>query len=200
MNTKDVISVIKGNFNTNHLAVCSVGRTAEEVFSQIPNNQVLFVDCLGSVSGIAMGLAMGLCDVWVDAFDTDGSFMYNLSILHSISDKKRDLKNLTIYIFDNKLYESCGGIKSRSANLDWNKMCCAWNIKPVIVDEIEQLRAFLKNRQNFLLPQVVILNISNLGLDNSCQKDIDGLESKYRFKRYINNNIKKGILKPCAKN
>ena len=79
-------------------------------------------------------------------------------------------------------------------------MCCAWGIRPVIIDEIKQLKEFLNNREECLLPQIVILKINNIGFKNNCQKDIDGVESKYRFKRYINDKIKKGILKPCVKN
>jgi len=199
MNTKEIISAIKRGFSINHLAVCSIGRTAEEVFRQLPIDQVLFIDCLGSVSGLAVGLSMGLADVWVDAFETDGSFMYNLSILHSISERKKDLRYLTIYIFDNKLYESCGSIKSRGVNLDWKKLCCAWSIDPVIVNDINQLETFLLNRPNYLFPQIVVLNIDNRGIESTCHKDIDGIESKYRFKRYINNRLRKGIIKPCLK-
>lgn len=200
MKTKEAISIIKKYFGANYLGVCSMGRTAEEIFQNIPINQVLFLDCMGSVTGTAIGVALGCQETWIDAFDTDGSFMYSLSILHSIAAMKNKLSKLTVYIFDNEILESGGGLNSRCTNLDWEKLCESWDVPFWMIENIDELEFFLKQRKKMYFPQVVILKINNSGITNVCTKNIDGYESKYMFKRYINNNIRKGIIKPCMKN
>lgn len=200
MKTQEAILTIKKYFGVNHLGVCSMGRTAEEVFLNISTSQVLFLDCMGSVTGTAIGVALGCQETWIDAFDTDGSFMYSLSILHSISALKNKLKKLTVYIFDNEILESGGGLNSRCVNLSWEKLCESWNVSFTIIENADDLERFLGQREQLSSPQVIILKIDNNGTVNTCTKNIDGHESKYMFKRYINDNIRKGIIKPCAKN
>lgn len=200
MKTQEAVLTINKYFNDKHLGVCSVGRTAEEAFRNIKNNQLLFLDCMGSVTGTAIGISLGCQEIWVDALDTDGSFMYSLSILHTISAMKEKLRRLTIYIFDNEILESGGGLVSRYINFDWRGFCKSWEIDSLIIEDIIELEKFLNQRMNMKEPQVVILKVENKGVANLCKKNIDGHESKYMFKRYINDNIRRGIIKPCLKN
>lgn len=200
MRTQEAISIINKYFDSNHLGICSLGRTAEEAFLNMNNNQILFLDCLGSVTGMAIGVALGCKESWVDALDTDGSFMYNFSILHTVSVKKSELKKLTIYIFDNEILESGGGLASRYVSLDWELLFKSWNVSSVICKNTNDLEKFLAKRKELKEPQVVVVKVNNKSMTNVCKKDIDGHESKYMFKRYINTNIRKGIIRPCLKN
>lgn len=200
MNTQEAVLIIKKFFDSKHLGICSMGRTAEEVYHNIINNQILFLDCMGSVTGTAIGVALGCQEVWVDALDTDGSFMYVLSILHIISSKKDKLKKLTIFIFDNQSLESGGDWSSRDAELNWNSLCNAWGVSCIIIENAIEFEHFMVNRKRLDEPQVVVLKIKNKSIVNTCKKNIDGRESKYMFKRYINDNIREGIVKPCTKN
>ena len=53
MTTHDTISVLRKLIMPSDLLVSSLGRTAEEVFSQIENpDRVLFLDCLGATIGV----------------------------------------------------------------------------------------------------------------------------------------------------
>ena len=200
MKTNEAIKIINKYFSSNHLAICSMGRTAEAVFNNMPINQVLFLDCMGSVTGTACGVSLGCQETWVNAFDTDGSFMYSLSILHTIATFRNELKRLTVYIFDNQILESGGGLCSRCVDLNWEFLCKSWNLSITIIENKVHLESFIKQRKHLYEPQIVVLNINNADLKDTCKKNIDGFESKYMFKRYINDNIKEGILQPCTKN
>lgn len=200
MNTQEAVKIIKSFFGSNHLGICSMGRTAEEVYLNINNRQVLFLDCMGSVTGTAIGVALGCQEIWVDAFDTDGSFMYTLSILHIIAAKKEKLKKITVFVFDNQILESGGGWHSREVDLNWNSLCNSWGVSCIIIENVVELENFMAKRKYLYEPQVVVLKIKNTGIVSTCKKNIDGRESKYMFKRYINDNIKEGIVKPCQKN
>lgn len=200
MNTQEAILIIKDFFDTEHLGICSMGRTAEEVYLNINNRQILFLDCMGSVAGTAIGVALGCPEIWVDALDTDGSFMYSISILHIIAAKKDILSRLTIFIFDNQILESGGGLPSRQIDLNWTDLCNAWGVSCFMIERIDELKKFMSKRKVLDGPQIVVLKITNKNVLDTCHKNIDGRESKYMFKRYINDNIKSGVIKPCVKN
>jgi Thiamine pyrophosphate-requiring enzymes [acetolactate synthase, pyruvate dehydrogenase (cytochrome), glyoxylate carboligase, phosphonopyruvate decarboxylase] len=200
MNTQEAVSIIKEFFSSKHLGICSMGRTAEEVYLNINNCQVLFLDCMGCVTGTAIGVALGCQEIWVDALDTDGSFMYSLSILHIIAAKKEELKKLTIFIFDNQMLESGGGWSSRHVDLNWISLCNAWSVSCIIIEDVNKLKKLMVKRKYLKEPQIVVLKIRNRDILNTCSKNIDGRESKYMFKRYINDNMREGVVKPCMKN
>lgn len=200
MTTKDVFQLIGKHFHERHLAVCSLGRTAEECFHHIPCNQVLFLDCLGGITDTAVGVSLACPNIWVDAFDTDGSFLSNLAAVYTLASLQEELSRFTLFIFDNKMLESGGGKKSRTIDLDWYYIFAAWGVSIQTISNCNQLNQYLTVRHSITTPQVLILDIDNKNIPNNCQKDIDGKESKYMFKRYIHENFKKGIIRPCVKN
>lgn len=199
MNTREAIKYIMKYVGEKDLVICSLGRTAEETFSLANKEQVLFLDCMGSVTGVAIGVSLGCPKSTVFAFDTDGSFMYNSSIFHSISTEKNQLTNFVLVIFDNNLLESGGNLPSRCSSLDWSTLAKAWGLSLSVVYTVEELDkiSFSVTRSS---PLIIIVKINNVNTSNTCNKNIDGIESKYRFKRFICNNIRKGIIKPCVKN
>lgn len=200
MTTKDTFQRVSEYFNERHLGICSLGRTAEECFIHLPSNQVLYLDCLGSVTDTAVGVAIGCPDIWIDAFETDGSFLSNMASIHTIASQCDHLSHFTLFIFDNKVLESGGGKCSRVRELDWTKLFAAWNLFIKIIHTYEELDTFLAMRAKIQTPQIVVVDIDNAVVPNSCTKNIDGKESKYMFKRYIHDSFKKGIVRPCVKN
>lgn len=199
MTTENVFKIISKFFTAEHLGICSLGRTAEECYKYIPHDQVLFLDCLGSVADTAVGIALGCSNSNVFAFETDGSFLFNLSAIHTFAELQSYLTNFSLFIFDNRKLESGGGLPSRLAPFDWRLMFKTWGIFSVEIFEESMLEEFLASRDGTSL-RIAILHIDNSLCISTCTKDIDGRESKYMFKRYINQNIKKGIIKPCIKN
>lgn len=82
MTTTETINLILPFIEDDALLVSSLGRTAETVFNTISDrNRVLFLDCMGAVTGVGVGLALSLKSNRVYAFETDGSFMYNITQL-----------------------------------------------------------------------------------------------------------------------
>lgn len=202
MTTQDFFLVMSGWFDQQYLGVCSLGRTAEVCYTFLPQNQILFLDCLGSVTDTAIGVAIGCPETWVCAFDTDGSFLSNAGTVYSIATAKAKglLSHFSLFILDNKLLESGGGHTSRDIDLKWNHLFAAWGVTCQIISECDELKRFLELRKVTSNPQVAIIDINNTVTPCESTKDIDGRESKYMFKRYIHENLKKGIIRPCVKN
>lgn len=200
MNTKSVFEKLSKYFGEKHLAVCSLGRTSEESYLHLPSSQVLYLDCLGSVVETAIGIALGSQNTWVYALDTDGSFLSNTSSIYSLSLLKEHLSKYTLLIFDNQLLESSGNQKSRLVRIDWESLFQTWNLQVIQIGTLKELNTFFNERYYTQELQIAILDIDNSEQAETCYKNIDGVESKYLFKRYLNEHIKEGILKPCVKN
>ena len=201
MNTHDSLRVIFQHAGRNDLFVSSLGRTAEEAYIQSDNiDRILFLDCMGSVSGVSMGVALACRSVNVYGLDTDGSFMYDLSIFHSIASESHNLLNFTLLILDNEKLESAGGCPSRLVQLDWTQLASAWGLDLVVISCIDDLAKFMDKILVERKCRVAIIKITNFDPISVCSKNIDGIESKYRFKRFINDNINGGIICPSIKN
>lgn len=198
MTTVDVFTVIQQYFNDECLGVCSLGRTAENCYKKLPNSQILYIDCMGCITDVAVGVALGCPQKRVFSFDTDGSFLFNSATIHSLAEMEPSLGNLNVLIFDNQILESGGGAKSRCVSLNWDSLFAAWGLKIIHIDTIDKLQNSLTTCFENKL-SIFILDINNDSLSNSCNKDIDGIESRYMFKRTISNQ-KGGTIHPCVKN
>lgn len=200
MTTQESICILKKHISSSDLLISSLGRTAEEVFQQIENvDRVLFLDCLGAVTGVAVGISLGCPHNRVFALDTDGSFMYDMTIFHTVAALSDKLKSLVIIIFDNGILESGGGLKSRMIPFCWEKYAESWGLSLEVVNDLARLNDIL-NRTHSDYPLIIVLKVDNTGIEQTCRKDLDGIESKYRFKRFIHNNINGNIIRPCLKN
>ncbi len=201
MTTTDVITTLNRYVNNDDLIVCSLGRTAEETFLSIENHdRVLFLDCMGSITGVAVGVSLGCPNNMTYAFETDGSLMYNLTIFHTLAYKKSELKNLKIIIFDNELLESGGGAASRHVEFNWIQHANSWGVDIVVVDNIDNLDLYLDSDCRLNKLSLLVVKIENKDRPQTCFKDIDGIESRYRFKRFINKRINGNIIRPAIKN
>ena len=155
---------------------------------------------MGAVTGVAIGIGLGCPQRHVFAFDTDGSIMYDLTIFHTLASLGNKITNLTVIIFDNELLESGGNVNSRSVYFDWSKYAESWGLKLSVLYEIEEIESLFAKRTNLSQATLIVLKVNNESSPITCQKDIDGIESKYGFKRFINTHINKGIIKPAVKN
>jgi thiamine pyrophosphate-dependent acetolactate synthase large subunit-like protein len=202
MTTECAIKSILASIDNTSLFVCSLGRTAELAFRYIPNtDRILFLDCLGAPIGVGTGVALANSDSSVFSFETDGSFFYNMSVLNTLKKCEKKLHNYYPIIFDNELLESGGGLASASSGIfNWVSLANAWGLSLFIATDENEVHQYFANRQERGLLSLLVLKINNISVPNNCTKDIDGIESRYRFKRFINNNIRKGIIKPCTKN
>ena len=199
MTTDEVFTIIQKYFNDEYLGICSLGRTAEICYEKLPHSQVLFIDCMGCITDVSVGVALGCPHNKVLSFDTDGSFLFNTATIHTLAEMKSLLGNLKVLIFDNQILESGGGGKSRCVPLDWAALFAAWGLSVSKIAAAEGVEQVLKKAiaENEL--SIIILSIDNTSQINDCAKDIDGIESRYMFRRTISNQ-KGGTIHPCIKN
>lgn len=202
MTTDNAIKTILSHTNSTDLIVCSLGRTAEKTFCYVRNiDRVLFLDCLGAPIGVGVGVALANSNSPVFSFETDGSFFYNMSVFNTIKNCEKQLANYFPIIFDNELLESGGGLSSAtSGGFDWISMAKSWGVDLSLANNEDDISRYFSARTENKSFAVLVIKVNNSGIQNCCSKDIDGIESRYRFKRYINDNLRKGIIMPCIKN
>lgn len=197
MKTSDVIDFVESKMTEQTSIIASLGRTGEEMF-QRNREQTLFIDCMGAICSLSIGVALAVGESKpVIALDSDGSHLMDLSLLSTLGALSNDLNNLTILVLDNEIYESGGGMPSRYSHLDWALLGKAWGLRIIEVSTIEELNiAFSDYPTRFLY---IIVKIKNDKTIDTFTKDIDGIESRYRFQRHLQNILNKKIVDPAIK-
>lgn len=197
MNTNEVLSVIKEMVPENTAFIVSLGRTSEEAFQLFPN-QSLFLDSMGDVASIACGVALGLGPPHpVVALDTDGSHLMGMSLLPTLATVTPRVSNLLIVVIDNGIYESGGGLPSREGDLNWLSLGKAFGLEIVTVDTEKELLESLKGVfSRFIYLVARVENVSPIPITT---KNIDGVESKYRFSRHLEKMSGRILIKPAVK-
>jgi thiamine pyrophosphate-dependent acetolactate synthase large subunit-like protein len=146
------------------------------------------------VSSVACGLALGLPHRKVIAIDGDGAFLMNLCGLPTIA--WRAPKNLVHLVFDNACYEASGATPTASsavadlvalARAAGYKNAC-WAKTPEDFYQ-EFLNAWKRNELSLIAVKCDTGQPKNLP-----RVEMDEVENKYRFVRYLEQTEKKRIL------
>jgi len=159
----------------------------------------LYQGYMGGTTAIALGLALSLPRRRVVSLDGDGSMLMDLTILPVIAAKNPS--NLVVIVFDNELYETVppGNIPTFTAGAtDLAKIAQGAGIQNSrLVTELSQFQeaideAFQANGASFILAKT---KPSREPLPYPAQ---DGIETRYRFIRYIEKTENIQIIKPLG--
>lgn len=181
MTTAEAVETILRQVGQGAVVVSSLGRTAEEVFRRHPS--ALFLDCLGAPTPVACGVALGASEVHTVCFDTDGSFLMDLSAILALH-RTIELcgERLTLAVLDNGILESGGGDASRSCPLDWTGLLASVGIDAVLAGSASELRDALGRSPH---PGVIIARVENLEPASGPEKSTDGRQSRDRFVEHL---------------
>lgn len=166
------------------LAVTTAGATTLEWNRFRPSDGNLMCKTLGLVSSIGLGIALGLPRRKVLALDGDGALLMNLCALPTIA--WRNPANLIHIVFDNGIYESSGArATATSAGADLVEIARGAGYPHATwTTTVEEFR---KEVQAALGRQALSL-IGAKVEPGRCQVpplELDEVENKYRFIRYI---------------
>lgn len=196
MTTREAIEIISRFATSDTSFVVSLGRTSEECFNLFPNN-ALFMDSMGDITSVAIGVALGVGKQHpVIAIDTDGSHLMGITILSTLASIKANLSNLLVIVLDNCLYESVGKIPSRYAPLSWKTLGKAWELE---IEEIASRDELIETlTKSFSSLNYIVVQVEDHEPIYS-KKNIDGIESKYRFTRHLEKILRKKIINPAIR-
>ena len=158
--------------------VASLGRVAVELHRLRPDH-TLFLDSLGDVVPVALGIALARPALPVVAVDTDGSFLMNLSMLPVLGELLPRLPALAVWIVDNERYESAGDLPSRGVPLAWEPLFAAVGLECRVVRQLEDVRPAASGA-------VQVLDTSGDGsAAPAATRTRDGVETSYAIEKLI---------------
>jgi sulfopyruvate decarboxylase subunit beta len=174
--------------------VVSTGGATREWSALRPSDGNLKTRTLGLVSSVACGIAMGLPHRKVIAIDGDGAFLMNLCGLPTIA--WRSPKNLIHLVFDNQCYEASGATPTATSTVaDLVHLAKGAGYKSASWVETaegfygEFIDAWKRNELSLIAVKCDIGQPKNLP-----RVEMDEVENKYRFVRYLEQTEKKRIL------
>jgi thiamine pyrophosphate-dependent acetolactate synthase large subunit-like protein len=183
----DALKTLSGLTTTDDLFTSAVGIIWDDWWNYRPGgvDNTFSPAAIGSVSALALGLAIARPNRRVIALDTDGSLLMNTGILCTLGAERPS--NLTILVLDNGIYESIGGpLSLTSFNTDLAAMATgAGCTNCVTVDDIQafetEVSRLLDDDEFGLLVAKIEPGINRWAWHE--RKPTDGVEDKYRFLR-----------------
>ena len=197
MRRLDCLKVINRFISPDDLVVVSLGGVVDEWHNIRPSGGNLFLEILGGITPVALGLAVALPHRKVFSLDTDGSFFMNTGVLCTLGNLQP--QNLTVIILDNGCYECIGGPPTPSAGVvDIAKMAAGAGITNArtvrTLEELEEALAEASKKKG--LSYIVLkLEPGTVRFPIEKRKISDGLEDKYNFLRHVE-RLEKIIIKP----
>ncbi len=164
--------------------------------SQHPGN--LLVGTMGTALGVGMGLAIGLPQRKVIVLESDGSVLLSLFNLATLANL--DLKNLIVLVFDNQVYS---GTRISEPTATAGKTDLAMMARGAGIDQavtVTDLAAFQQRngsgaRSARRLKFIVCKIEESVSHREITRTDLDPLENKYQFVRYLERTEGKPIFR-----
>ena len=199
MKRYESLKVLRRFVGKDDLVVVSLGGVVDEWHEVRPSGGNLFLEILGSITPVALGLAIALPHRRVFSLDTDGSFFMNTGVLCTLGNRQPE--NLTVIILDNECYECIGGPPTPSSGVvDIAKMAVGAGITSAqtvrTAEELEQALTVASKRKG-LSYIVSKLEPGTVHFPLEKRKISDGFEDKYNFLRHVERLENMVIKPPC---
>ena len=163
--------------------------------SQHPGN--LLVGTMGTALGVGIGLAIGLPRRKVIVLESDGSVLLSLFNLATLANL--DLKNLIVLVFDNQVYS---GTRISEPTATAGKTDLAMMARGAGIEHattVPDLAAFQREMEAALtgtqLKFIVCKVEESVAHRDITRTDLDPLENKYQFVRYLERSEGKPIFR-----
>lgn len=126
----EALKIFLKQLSEKELVVTATGMTSREAFSVKDREENFYMlGSMGLVTPLSLGLALNCPDKKIIAIEGDGSVLLNLGSLAMVGAEKPT--NLLTIVLDNGTYESTGGQKCISQNLDLSKIAKSLGYKNV---------------------------------------------------------------------
>lgn len=182
---------------SNELVISNIAGLSMEWMDLKHRDGNLYQVYMSGATAVALGLALGLPKRKVISLDGDGSILMALSLLPVIGQQNPD--NLTIFIFDNELYEATGNVPSATAGkTDLVKIAQGSGIGNVsLVEDLKEFKEAISKADKLKGTKLVVVKaLSPRKPRPSLKVAYGGIENKYRFVRYIEETENIKILRP----
>lgn len=187
MRRLEALKIIAAATSPADLLTTSLGATPDDWWNLGQTDNALYLTALGSVTSVALGMAVSLPHRRIIAIDSDGSMLMNTGIMCTLGAERPN--NLTVVVMDNGIYESIGGPATHtSRNTDLAKMaeaagCLNCSTVRILPEFQSTLRRVLEDDQMGFV--VAKIEAYAHPWKPEERKPTDGVEDKYKFIRYV---------------
>jgi sulfopyruvate decarboxylase subunit beta len=145
---RQVITKLLSEYSSADLKIVScLGRISRDMYffsSDAKRQHCLFnVGAMGSTLPFAIGIALVKYSMKIWAIEGDGSILMNLGGL--VTYKRYNPKNLTLFILDNRQYETTGGQVSQPDNFDLSDVCRSVGLTMITIEDVGELKKLIKD-------------------------------------------------------
>jgi sulfopyruvate decarboxylase subunit beta len=163
--------------------------------SQHPGN--LLVGTMGTALGVGIGLAIGLPQRKVIVLESDGSMLLSLFNLPTLANL--DPKNLQVFVFDNQVYSGTriSEPTATAGKTDLAMMAHGAGIEhAVTVASLPEFQAEMEAGLNGEGLKFVVCKVEeSVRHREILRTDLDPLENKYQFVRYLERTEDRAIFR-----
>jgi thiamine pyrophosphate-dependent acetolactate synthase large subunit-like protein len=164
----------------------TVGRAWTEWLALRPSEGNFQMKTLGSGSSIGLGLAIALPNRKIVVIDGDGAVTMGVNGLLTLGRMRP--KNLVHLVFDNKIYESSGAVRTATAyNADIAEIARGAGIPNVRrVSTVPDFKSAVEEAFANDGPHMIVADVQTPGKATSpAYSRLDEVDGKFRFMRYI---------------
>lgn len=146
------LDILNSNAKDKDIFIGTTGFSGRELYSTFNYpGKFYMMGSMGCAPSIGLALSEKFKDRRVFVIDGDGALIMKLGALTTIGHFSPE--NLIHICFDNKVYESTGGQKTASENIDFCKIACACGYKNILkVKTKEEFKNVIKNKINLTGP------------------------------------------------
>lgn len=176
------------------LVVVSLGGITTEWHSLRPGGGSLYLQALGSVTPVALGIALGVPSRKVISLDTDGSLLLGLGIMATLANQRP--ANLIVTVWDNECYECIGSPPTHTAGLvDLAAMAKGVGIKnSETVHTTDELRDAFQKALTRAELSFIVAKIEPGSREDIPKKRTREIEDTYLFVRHLEGLEGRSIL------
>ena len=156
----EALKKILGHLDADVCLISPLGYITRDLFSLTPNLRERCFYCMGSMGSVvplALGVALARPAVNVFAIEGDGSLLMNLGGLVTLRRYARG--NISLFVFDNRCYESTGGQPSQPNGFNIEDVCHATGLITYVATQFRQIEQFFECRETFSGPSVLVVKI-----------------------------------------
>lgn len=154
----EALRQIVGRLDGGSCVVSPLGYVTRELFSMTTELRERCFYCMGSMGSViplALGLSLARPSVHVFAIEGDGSLLMNLGALVTL--RRYGRGRVSLFVFDNRCYESTGGQPSQPEGFNVEDVCGAAGLPVYVATRARHVEEFFGMREASSEPATVLV-------------------------------------------
>lgn len=154
----EALRKIMHRLDSRSCVVSPLGYITRDLFSITTELRERCFYCMGSMGSViplALGVSLARPSVHVFAIEGDGSLLMNLGALVTL--RRYSSGHISLFVFDNRCYESTGGQPSQPDDFNIEDVCQATGLLTYVATQSSHIEDFFQMREASSKPAVVLV-------------------------------------------